>query len=132
MTISFANALGIHTHALEFRARRSEILANNLVNADTPKFKARDIQFADILAQVDTPQVKLRTTRPGHLQGRLEPLSSDMKYRTPLQPSLDGNTVDPELEETNFMRNAVEFQTSFTFLSNKFRGLSNAIRGQER
>ena len=131
MNISFANALGIHTNALEFRARRSEVLANNLVNADTPHYKARDLSFEDVLANVDAQNVKLRTTRRGHLEGRLEPLSTDLKYRTPLQPSLDGNTVDPELEETNYMRNALEFQTSFTFLNNKFRGLSNAIRGQQ-
>ncbi|MFN3239169.1 MAG: flagellar basal body rod protein FlgB [Pseudomonadales bacterium] len=131
MTINFANALGIHTSALEYRARRSEVIANNLVNADTPGFKARDMKFADVLANAESSQVKLRTTRAGHMNGRLESLNSELKYRTPLQPSLDGNTVDPELEETNFMRNAIEFQTSFTFLSSKFRGLSNAIRGQQ-
>jgi flagellar basal-body rod protein FlgB len=131
MTINFANALGIHTSALEYRARRSEVIANNLVNADTPGYKARDMKFADVLANVESSQVKLRTTRAGHMNGRLESLNSELKYRTPLQPSLDGNTVDPELEETNFMRNAIEFQTSFTFLSSKFRGLSNAIRGQQ-
>lgn len=132
MTISFVNALGIHASALEFRARRSEVLANNLVNADTPGYKARDMSFADILSGAQTTGVKLRTTRSGHLHGHLEPLSSDLKYRTPLQPSIDGNTVDPELEETSYMRNAIEFQTSFTFLSNKFRGLASAIRGQNR
>lgn len=131
MNISFANALGIHTSALEFRARRSEVLANNLVNADTPNYKARDIEFADVLANIDRPNVTLHTTRSGHMSGNLESLSSDMKYRTPLQPSLDGNTVDPEIEETNYMRNALEFQASVTFLSGKFRGLSNAIRGQQ-
>ncbi len=131
MNISFANALGIHTSALEYRARRSEILANNLVNADTPNFKARDIEFADVLANQNASQMKLRTTNSGHMKGHLEAVSSDLKYRTPLQPSLDGNTVDPEIEETNYMRNALEFQASFTFLSNKFRGLSSAIRGQQ-
>ena len=130
MNLSFANGLGIHANALEFRARRSEVLANNLVNADTPQFKARDMKFSDVLANVDRPGIKLRTTRAGHMSGNLEPLSTDLKYRIPLQPSLDGNTVDPEIEETNYMRNAVEFQTSFTFLNSKFRGISRAIRGQ--
>jgi flagellar basal-body rod protein FlgB len=130
MNISFANGLGIHANALEFRARRSEVLANNLVNSDTPQFKARDLKFSDVLASVDRPGIKLRTTRSGHMSGNLEPLSTDLKYRVPLQPSLDGNTVDPEIEETNYMRNAVEFQTSFTFLNSKFRGISRAIRGQ--
>jgi flagellar basal-body rod protein FlgB len=131
MNISFANALGIHENALNYRSRRSEVLANNLVNADTPNFKARDIEFSDVLANVDSSSMSLRTTRAGHIGSRLESVSTDLKYRTPLQPSLDGNTVDPEIENTNYMRNSLEFQTSFTFLSNRFRGLSNAIRGQQ-
>lgn len=130
MNISFANALGIHANALEFRAKRSEVLANNLVNADTPNYKARDLEFSDVLANAEGTQMKMRTTRRGHMEGRLEPLSTDLKYRTPLQPSLDGNTVDPEIEESNYMRNALEFQSSFTFLNSKFRGIANAIRGQ--
>lgn len=130
MSINFTNALGIHTSALEFRSQRSEVLANNLVNADTPNYKSRDIRFADVLAGQDVPGVKLKTTRQGHLQGNLESLSTDLMYRNPLQPSVDGNTVDPEIEQTNYMRNALEFQASFTFLNRKFRGLSNAIRGQ--
>jgi flagellar basal-body rod protein FlgB len=72
----------------------------------------------------------MRSTRSGHMAGSLASPSSELMYRTPLQPSIDGNTVNPETEETNYMRNAIEFQASFTFLNGKFRGMSNAIRGQ--
>ncbi len=130
MTISFANALGIHPSAMEFRAKRAEVIANNLVNADTPGYQARDMRFSDAMKSVASPSVTLRTTRNGHIGGKLASPSSDLLYRTPLQPSLDGNTVDPEIEETNYMRNALEFQASFTFLNGKFKGLSSAIRGQ--
>ena len=53
MSISFANALGIHEDALNFRAQRAEVLANNIANADTPNYKARDLDFAAVLAEQD-------------------------------------------------------------------------------
>lgn len=130
MTINFANALGIHPNALEYRSKRAEVIANNLVNADTPGYQARDLRFDDAMKSVAAPGVTLRTTRSGHMSSRLDSTSNELLYRTPLQPSVDGNTVDPDIEETNYMRNALEFQASFTFLNSKFRGLTNAIRGQ--
>ncbi len=73
--------------------------------------------------------VGLNRTSDGHMTGRLTTTDSDRLYRVPIQPSVDGNTVDPELEESNYMRNALEFQASFTILNGKFRGLSSAIKG---
>lgn len=130
MTVNFANALGIHPKALEYRSKRAEVIANNLVNADTPGYQARDMRFDDVMKSATVQSVNLRTTRSGHMSGRLDSPSNELLYRTPLQPSVDGNTVDADIEETNYMRNALEFQASFTFLNSKFRGLSNAIRGQ--
>ncbi len=56
MSISFANALGIHEDALNFRAQRAEVLANNIANADTPNYKARDLDFAAVLAEQSEKQ----------------------------------------------------------------------------
>jgi len=130
VTISFDNALGIHTSALAFRSKRAEVLANNLINADTPDFKARDIRFSDTLDAILSRQVQLNRTNGRHLSTSLEPINDAKLYRMPLQPSADGNTVDPQLEESSYMRNALEFQASFTFLNGRFRGLSSAIRGE--
>ena len=126
MNISFQNALGIHPEALMFRARRAEVIANNLINADTPGFKARDIRFSDALKHEPSG---LRRTDSRHFGEIMATASEDRLYRTPLQPSVDGNTVEAELEEANFMRNALEFQASFTILNGKLRGLASAIRG---
>ena len=128
MTISFSNALGIHVDAIEFRARRAEILANNLINADTPNFKATDIRFSDQMDHMKS-RAGLHRTNAKHLVGKLTPFNSDRLYRIPVQPSADGNTVDSDLEEAAYMRNALEFQASFTILNGKFRGLAAAIRG---
>jgi len=138
MAISFENALGIHQKALEVRVQRAEVLANNLVNADTPGFKARDIDFKAILGGVQSGQqpggqLAMSTTNGKHLpQGGNDGLagSSELLYRVPSQPSIDGNTVDTQQELAEFTKNTMQYQASFQLLSGKFKALNNAIRGE--
>ncbi|MCL6414440.1 flagellar basal body rod protein FlgB [Aestuariirhabdus sp. Z084] len=136
MAISFDRALGIHPQALEFRAQRAEVLANNLANADTPGFKARDVDFASVMKQQegvqDTEgQQKLSRTHQQHVSGFIdETADTELLYRVPSQPSVDGNTVDSQREITEFTQNKIAFESSFTFLNSKFKGLSTAIKGQ--
>ena len=133
MGISFDKALGIHEKALNFRSKRAEVLANNLTNADTPNFKARDIDFRSVLnsqmvGSVSKPQ--LVATEPGHIApSSIESFSPDLKYRIPLQPSLDGNTVEEEVELSKFAQNNMAMEASFQFLNSRFKGLQAAIKG---
>jgi flagellar basal-body rod protein FlgB len=135
MAISFDSALGIHEKALGYRSQRAEVLANNLANADTPNYKARDLDFASVLAaQADknnSGAFAMATTNTGHIA--MEGLSSGeagLNYRVPTQPSIDQNTVDEQIEQSNYAENAVQFQASFTLLNAKFKGLVAAIRGE--
>jgi len=128
--------LGVHAAALDVRGRRTELIANNLANADTPGYKARDIDFRAAMARAagETPTqgVHLSTTQAGHIGGAASAdasTSPDLKYRTPLAPALDGNTVDAQLEQAAFAENAVRYQATLTLLNNKFRGLLTAIMG---
>ncbi|KZY94168.1 flagellar biosynthesis protein FlgB, partial [Oleiphilus sp. HI0073] len=101
MAISFDNALGIHPQALELRVQRAELMANNLANADTPGFKARDIDFKAALAEQNAQlgdQLNMAATSSGHISNHSEMGKAEVLYRTPLQPSLDGNTVDTQQE----------------------------------
>lgn len=132
MAISFEAALGIHESALKLRGQRAEVLANNLANSDTPNFKARDLDFKQILArQSDASGFAMRTTDNRHMPlagpGLGDP---DQLYRTPHQPSIDGNTVEEQVEHGEFMKNALQFQASFTFLNSRFSGLMSALRGE--
>ena len=135
MNISFSNALGNHEQALNIRVKRAEVLANNLANADTPGFKARDLDFKAILGQQldnknNEQTLSMATTNGKHLPvGNLEPANS-LFYRTPSQSSIDGNTVDTQVEMAEYMKNTLQFQSSFQFLNGKFKGLRNAIRGE--
>ena len=125
------DAFGIHEEALRLRGRRSEVLASNLANADTPGYKARDFDFQAMLRQEIQQPVRLAATRPGHIrndQGLVA--TTQMAYRIPQQPSLDGNTVEIEREQTEFSANAMRYQASLRFLDGRIKGLMTAIKGQ--
>ena len=127
---------GIHGAALELRSQRMGLITSNIANAATPGYKARDIDFRQAMARAAGEQttggVHLSTTQAGHIGGAASAdatTSPDLKYRTPLAPALDGNTVDTQLEQSAFAENAVRYQATLTFLNNKFRGLLTAIMG---
>jgi flagellar basal-body rod protein FlgB len=121
---------GIHEQALQLRARRAELLAGNLANADTPGFKARDFDFQKVLKQEMSQPVKMAVTNERHVQLDSGPISpAELLYRIPSQPSLDGNTVDSQQEYAAFSSNALEYQASLRFLTGKIKSLTSAIRG---
>lgn len=134
MAISFDNALGVHPQALMAREKRGEVLANNLANADTPGFKARDVDFRAMMekAQQEVSGFGMSRTHEGHMDTSVGGMGGDAEllYRTPHQPSVDGNTVDAQQEQSRFMRNAMDYQASFQFLDSKFSGLKKALTGQ--
>ena len=131
MTINFDNALGIHDEALRFRSQRSEVLANNLANADTPGFKARDIDFDSVLSQA-RDGLMLEATHVRHMadDGRDTGAAPELLYRNPIQPSIDDNTVDSQVELSKFMENSMQFQSSFQFLNGSIQGLKKSITGE--
>lgn len=134
MSISFDRALGIHQQALGFRAQRAEVLANNIANADTPHYKARDLEFATVLAEQSAKTqrgpVNLNRTDSRHIAADgIQVGEADLAYRTPFHPSIDQNTVDLQVEQSNYAENSVQFQASFTLLNSKFKGLVTALRG---
>lgn len=130
MAISFDRALGIHEQALLFRSRRAEVLGNNLANADTPNFKARDLDFAAALQSADGQSLTPVRTHNNHMNIQGNVAEAALRYRVPTQPSVDGNTVESQLEFARYAKNALDFQASFQFLNSKFTGLKNAIRGE--
>ena len=127
---------GVHAPALEFRSDRSKVLASNLANADTPNFKARDIRFEDVLrakgleaGRGGVASVQLAATHSAHIRTGDTAGGARLMYRNPYQPTLDGNTVEAEVEQGKFAENAVQYQASLMFLSGKIRGLRDAIKG---
>ena len=142
MPLNLNAYLGIQPDALQVFTQRAQVLAANLANADTPGYLARDIDFRAALAAAAPPggaasgtpaPVQLRTTSPLDVTaGANGGLSTGqfLKYRVPLAPSLDGNTVSSQLEEAKFAQNTVRYQAALSFLEQRFRDLNTAITGQ--
>ena len=135
MALNLDTYLGVDQDALKVYARRTAVLANNIANADTPNYKSQDLDFRAVLAKAGSAvsTLPLATTSSAHLGASAagaDPAGSGLKFRVPLAPSLDGNTVDPQLEQAAFADNTVRYQASLSFLSSKFRELMTAITGQ--
>ncbi len=133
MAISLDNILGIHQHAVLLRSQRHGVLAANLANADTPNYKARDMDFQAALARAEGKDQwpGMRTTHARHIpEGGGAMGLTDMKYRVPLQPSVDGNTVDSRLETVAFMKNSIDYQVSLRLLDRKVSGIKRVLRGE--
>jgi len=136
MALNLDTYLGVHADALKLQSKRMEVIADNLANSDTPGYKARDIDFRAAMANAGgaggaSAPVKLAATNPGHLgTDPTAEANASLKYRVPLAPALDGNTVDAQQEQAAFADNTVRYQATLTFLSSRFKSLMTAITGQ--
>jgi flagellar basal-body rod protein FlgB len=127
-----SNYLGVHAQAMPLREQRMKLIAGNLANADTPGYKARDLDFDAALrqAQGGTGNGLLTTTAEQHYQIGGDSLNPFQILREANQPSLDGNTVDPDIERAAYGRAALEYRASLSFVESKVRSMLTAITGQ--
>jgi flagellar basal-body rod protein FlgB len=120
--------------ALNLRARRQEILAGNIANSDTPNFKARDLDFNAALKNAigaEGGPLKLARTNGSHIDGAGSMTAGGvLKFRSTVQPSLDGNTVDPDIERAHFTENSLHYQFLLDRAATSFKTMSMALTGQ--
>jgi flagellar basal-body rod protein FlgB len=121
------NALGVHAQALGLRSKRMEVLARNIANADTPHYKAKDVDFRSVLKQ--SREDALNSTHNMHMKIAMEEDSSGEKYRVPFNASFDGNTVEMNVEQAKFGQVAADYQTTLNILENRVSGIRRALRG---
>ena len=107
---------GVHGAALQVRSQRMGVLASNIANASTPGFKARDVDFRSALAEVESKGA--------------DGFAGAVQYRVPLQTSMDGNTVELAQEQTAFAENAVQYQTTLSFLNGRISQITRALKGE--
>lgn len=125
---SFRAHLSFNANALTLREQRGALLASNIANAATPHFKARDIDFQSMLA-AKTGGGNIQTSHSRHIA--TPPAGAGgAGYRVPVNPSLDGNTVEMSVEQMQFAENALRYQTSLSLLNRRISGLMTAIRGE--
>ena len=129
MTNSIKQQFEVHSNALQIRNRKNEILASNIANAATPYYKARDVDF-EVELKRSLSVGPIKTSNNAHIALPSKNLPGKVQYRKPLQPSMDGNTVELAMEQMEFAENAVRYQTTLNFINGKLRGLMSAIRGE--
>lgn len=123
---------GLSEASLLLRGQRAGVLAANIANADTPNYKARELDFASVLSgQLGEAPLPMAATRPAHLAAAAGALAGGaLKYRIPFQPSLDGNTVEAPVEQAAFAENAVRYQASLMFINRRIAAIERALSGQ--
>ncbi len=135
MIDKLAGALNFYQQALQLRHERQGVLAGNIANADTPHFKARDFNFSDQLARAVAGDEReralhLSTTSERHFPARIATEEVDLLYRVPDQPSLDGNTVNMDVERVQFADNSVRYQAALTMINSRIQGLKGAMQSE--
>ena len=119
------NYIGIHAQALQVRTKKTELLAGNLANADTPGYKAKDVDFRSALKMASSDRMTTTDSRHFELGGAGG--GDQVQFRIPTQPSVDGNTVESHVEQGEFMDNAMRYQATVQFLGGKFKSLREAF-----
>ena len=109
---------GIHGTALTLRSQRLSLLASNIANAATPGYQARDIDFSRALDLATNGR-----------RNAVEAADESVAYRVPLIPSVDGNTVELNTEQTLFAENAVQYRTTLSFLEGRISTIRRALKG---
>lgn len=133
MVSKLDSTLFLQQQALTLRANRQQVLAGNIANADTPNYQARDFDFSAALGHAlagrGTGSLTMTATSPRHWQPNSEGNAPRLQYRQPTQPSADGNTVDMDVERSQFAENAVSYEASMTFITHQIRALTAALQG---
>lgn len=133
---NIAQNFSVLSKALDLRTQRHQVLASNIANADTPNFKARDIDFKSAMqnalaGRADSGALSMAVTSTAHQRGNGMSGSGTLQYRTETQSAVDGNTVDMDVERAQITDNALQYQILTQLISNKFQGLRSAMASNQ-
>lgn len=134
--MNIENLFGIHEKALNLRVKRAEVISSNIANADTPGYKAKDMKFDQVLKDLAGNHGMLASTNKAHLNGSGSNSGNgynpeiELIDRLPLQTSLDGNTVDTQVESAKLAENNMRFLASLRIIDMKIKCFSTALRGE--
>lgn len=121
-------AFGVHAQSLDLRSKRMEVLSQNIANADTPHYKARDVDFRSVLSESRT--TTLRATHPKHLSEAELESGDGVLYRNPFNVAFDGNTVELNVEHAQYGKAAADYQATLSFLESRISGMRKALKGE--
>jgi flagellar basal-body rod protein FlgB len=124
----FDSAFGIHERALDLRGQRMEVIAQNIANVDTPFYKAKDVDFKQVLDETQTER-SMRATHSAHIQSADSVQQGNTVFTIPFNPSIDGNTVEMSVEQAKYGKAAAQYQATLRFIEGDISGIRKALRG---
>ena len=122
------NPFGLHEKALSLRNQRLELIASNIANADTPHFKARDLDFKKVLSGVNPSP--MASTHQRHFDTGETESPNAILFRVPYNTAVDGNTVEMDVEQAKYGEAAIQYQATLQFLENRISGIRKSLRGE--
>ena len=123
--------IGFMEQGLRIRAQRQQVLATNIANADTPNYKAKDLDFNQAMKAAlgnTGSQENMSVTNSKHI-GSANNVSAQVKERSNLQNSADGNTVDMDVEQSQFAENALQYETLVSMINGTFKNINSVMQG---
>lgn len=121
------NVFGVHETAIGVRQRRLSLLGENIANADTPNYKAKDIDFKALMD--NERSMSTRRTHESHI-GHMGGSKNGLVYRVPNNPAADGNTVELNYQQAQFGKESARYTATLQFLENRIGGIKRALRGE--
>jgi len=128
MSSQLDQALGVFPTSAVVQAKRMEVIAGNLANSSTPNYHAKDIDFKQVLKEVGSSE-RLAVTNPTHIPDPSQLTQTALKFRNPLSPSRDGNTVETHVEEAAYGDAAGRYLASIRFSEGALTDMRKAYRG---
>ena len=125
----FDNTFAQAQTMLSLRGQRMEVLSRNIANADTPNFKAQDLNFRDVLKNAGST-TSIKATHKNHISNNAFKGSAEMVYTVPFNSSVDGNTVELSVEQAKYGKAAAQYQATLRFLEGEISGIRKALRGE--
>ena len=123
--------IGFMEKGLKLRSQRQQVLATNIANADTPNYKAQDIDFNKAMKSAlsgSGTNSGLVTTNPRHVTD-VSQGAAQVQARKQLQNSADANTVDMDVEQSQFAENALQYETLVTLINSNFKNINSVMQG---
>jgi flagellar basal-body rod protein FlgB len=115
--------------ALDWCVRRHRVVSSNIVNRDTPGYRAKDVDFAKVMAQIGTDAEEVLTrTNPAHLPGLSGGASNVMTEKAAAERP-DGNSVNLSEEMAHLVENNYTYQALLKHVNRKFQAIKLAVQG---
>ena len=125
----FDNTFAQAQTMLSLRGQRMAVLSRNIANADTPNFKAQDLDFRNVLKNANST-TSIKVTHQNHVSNSAFKGSAEMVYTVPFNSSVDGNTVELSVEQAKYGKAAAQYQATLRFLEGEISGIRKALRGE--